>query len=413
MMDTENTVYDISALDNLPEGIDSRAVHRVDNNNYQLYTYKNPKLDDEKRETIGIFRSVITRDDEILCFSPPKSMSYETFKSSNTDFSKVTSEEFIEGTMINLFYDKNKKFPDDRKEEIVDENRWEITTKSVIGADNQIKNGENTTSFRRMFLESMIESGLEFHHLNKEYCYSFVVQHPKNRIVKIITKPSLYLIAIYKIDGRIVTDVTKEQRDTLNNYVKFPEKYYFESYDAAQEKYASMDTYYDVVGIMFKNSQGHRTKLRNPIYEKVKHLRGNNLKLQFQYMALRQIGKVGNYLKYYPEDKGAFSKFRDDIHQYTRKLHKNYISCYIKKNKPLVEYDFEYKTHMFKLHEKFISELRNNGKNVSMEVVIQYVNNLHPAKLMYTLNQPLHKQKRDIVKTNLENKKNETAEMNK
>ena len=48
MMDTENTVYDISALDNLPDGIDSRAVHRVDNNNYQLYTYKNPKLDETK-----------------------------------------------------------------------------------------------------------------------------------------------------------------------------------------------------------------------------------------------------------------------------------------------------------------------------------------------------------------------------
>ena len=70
MMDTENIVYDISSLDNLPDGIDSRTVHRVDNNIYQLYTYKNPKLEDEKRGTIGIFRSVITRDDLVISFSP-------------------------------------------------------------------------------------------------------------------------------------------------------------------------------------------------------------------------------------------------------------------------------------------------------------------------------------------------------
>ena len=85
MMDTENIVYDISSLDNLPDGIDSRTVHRVDNNIYQLYTYKNPKLEDEKRGTIGIFRSVITRDDSVISFSPPKSLTYETFKNNNTD----------------------------------------------------------------------------------------------------------------------------------------------------------------------------------------------------------------------------------------------------------------------------------------------------------------------------------------
>ena len=411
MSDVEMNIYDISQIKNLPDSVNCKNVEKNEYNSYTMYNYKNSKFSDEVKKSIGLFRSVIARDDKVLSFSPPKSLSFEGFKQENADYEQVIAEEFVEGTMINLFYDEKKEFPKGC-EDVSDNNKWEITTKSVIGAGNNIATGDNKFTFRHIFLDAMIASGLEFSHLNKSCCYSFVVQHPKNRIVKIVTQPHIFLIAVYKIEGHTVTDVTKEESVTISDYVKIPERYQFSSYEEAQEKYASMETYYDVVGIIFKNRSGNRTKLRNPIYEKVKHLRGSDLKLQFQYMALRQIGKVGNYLKFYPEHADSFSKFRDDIHRYTRNLHKNYISCYIKKEKPLVEYDFEYKTHMFKLHEYYINELRTQGKNVSMHQVVQYVNSLHPAKLMYTLNQPLHKQRRDIVKKELEEKKNVSSEEN-
>ena len=69
----------------------------------------------------------------------------------------------------------------------------------------------------------------------------------------------------------------------------------------------------DVMGIIVKNSRtGERTKFRNPIYEEVRHLRGNQPKLQYQYLTLRHSGKLPEYLKFYPESKAEFSVYRDN-----------------------------------------------------------------------------------------------------
>jgi hypothetical protein len=64
----------------------------------------------------------------------------------------------------------------------------------------------------------------------------------------------------------------------------------------------------------------------------------------------------------------------------------NYISCFVRKEKPLKEYEFEYKTHMYKLHEKYKTELKPNQKSIDKKFVIDYVNTLHPAQQMFLIN---------------------------
>ena len=92
------------------------------------------------------------------------------------------------------------------------------------------------------------------------------------------------------------------------------------------------------------------------------------------------------------------SKFRDQVHMFTNTLHKNYISCYVKKEKPLKEFSEQYKTHMFKIHELFINELRPNNLFVSNSVVIKYVNELPSSLLMYCLNYNMRKRMIDTIK---------------
>ena len=67
---------------------------------------------------------------------------------------------------------------------------------------------------------------------------------------------------------------------------------------------------------------------------------------------------------------------------YTNNLFINYINCYIKR-KPLREYDYQYKAHMFKLHEKYKNSLKMNNQKIDKKFVIDYFNNLHPAQQMY------------------------------
>ena len=156
-------------------------------------------------------------------------------------------------------------------------------------------------------------------------------------------------------------------------------------------------TQYDIVGVIIKSNYGERYKIRNPTYEYVRHLRGNQPKLQYQYIYLRQSGRVSEYLQYYPEHNTSFYEFRNNIHTYTSELFNNYIKCYIKKEKKLTELPEKFRTHMYSLHHEVYKKiLMPNRGYVNKEVVIHYFNNLHPSKQMFVLN--YDNRKKDGVK---------------
>jgi hypothetical protein len=256
-----------------------------------------------------------------------------------------------------------------------------------------------------MFLEAAKQNNLILQSLNPEYCYSFVLQHPENRIVVPFKKSELYLVGIYSIkhDNDISvnfydTQTYKEFFQAYNTTIKFPEIYKINKYSELIEKYASMNTSYDIVGVVLHNKlTGERAKIRNPVYEQVKVLRGNQPKIQYQYLCLRKEGKVGDYLKFYPESKKEFSALRDQVHLFTDTLFTNYISCYIKKERPLKEFSEQYRTHMFNIHQKYMNELREKNLFVTSTVVINYVNELQPSLLMYCLN--FQMRKRNVATT--------------
>jgi hypothetical protein len=282
---------------------------------------------------------------------------------------------------------------------------WQISTRNTVGADVSFYSGSKT--FKQMFNEACLYNNFDIRNLNPKYCYSFVLQHPDNRIVVPFKQPQLYLIAVYQIsqkeDNITVTEENlnkvRQSGFQIGNTVRFPDKYEFTNYTELIEKFASPNTPYNIMGIVVKNMEtGERTKLRNPIYEEVRHLKGNQPKLQYQYLCLRHSGKLPEFLKYYPETKDQMSQFRDQVHMFTNTLHKNYISCYVKKEKPLMEFSDQYRTHMFKIHQQFINELRPKQLCVTNTVVIRYVNSLDPSLLMYCLNYNMRKRAVDTIK---------------
>ena len=164
--------------------------------------------------TIGLLRSVVVDDEgRIVAFSPPKSLFVtkereDHFNKNNImspmedDDDKIMNtnewyaEEFVEGTMINLFYsDKGEA--------------WEIATKSTVGGNvtffspkNPKENIEvrDKDTFRNMFFETCTKLGFKYENLPKEFMYSFVLQHPKNRIVLPINQATLYIIGVYSVN---------------------------------------------------------------------------------------------------------------------------------------------------------------------------------------------------------------------
>ena len=147
---------------------------------------------------------------------------------------------------------------------------------------------ENTFSY--MFNEVCVSIGLDLNDLNKKYMYSFVIQHPRNRIVKIIKNMALYLVSVYHIESDNTIHVVPinndiEQFGLKSDTVKIVESIPLKSNEDlinCRESMASMNTSYDTVGVMIKNNLGERYKFRNPTYEHVRQLRGNQPKQQNQ-----------------------------------------------------------------------------------------------------------------------------------
>ena len=370
-------------------------------NHLLIIKYRKNKLNQNNYKTLGLWRSVVLdkKRKRIVAFSPPKSIPWHQFALTNKiENSEITL--FEEGTMVNLFFDQET-------------NEWEISTKSGIGGRYKYFQ-ESPKTFRYMFLEVMNHTGLEFDMLNKLFCYSFVFQHPDNRIVVPHKKMRLILTNIYSFvipshmmvyeQPLSIYHKMEESRemdiigDIITPLKKLNNTEYTSSWPKLFEKYQRMDMEYTNVGIQVYNKYtGYRTKLRNPSYEQVKFLKGNSPKLQFQYYNLRQADKVKEFLKYYPEYKQEFARLRLEMHKWTQQLFINYQECYVKKYKPLKDFAYQFRPHMYQLHKLYLNEFRTVGYYVSKQEVIKYVNSLHPAKLMYAINYAHRKNTIDII----------------
>lgn len=371
---------------------------------YTIIKYNKSKLkeyelqDNDKFLNLSKFRSLVVRNNKVMCCSPPKSISFENFVN-KYDVSNSWVEDFIDGTMINVFYDNVN-------------NVWEIATKSTVGGNvgffndfvehNTYTNTSEETkfnyTFRAMFFDACNYNNFDINSLDTKYCYSFVMQHPYNRIVTPTTIPLIYLIKIYEINSvgglsnTIINEVDlKSFIDTpcyifLNTNIKVPNKYTIDNYTNLKNYYLSKELPYYIVGVMVLNNDGSRSKIRNSNYEIVRKLRGNQSKLQYNYFCLKKENKVKDFLAYYPEHNYSFNNFKNHMYKYTNNLFTNYISCFINKEKQLKEYDFQYKNHMYKLHEIYKSNLKPNNKTIDKKTVIDYVNSLHPSQQMFVIN---------------------------
>jgi hypothetical protein len=377
----------------------------------------------EDYKTIGMLRSVVLNEEgKIVCYSPPKSLYITDELEKHFDANNIMSElseantnewyaeEFVEGTMINLFYSSGPGGE-----------AWEIATKNTIGGNALFYSPKNpkeeieireSDTFRNMFFDTCAKIGFNYEELPRDVVYSFVLQHPKNRIVLPITAPAIYLIAVYRItqtDDNL--EVIQHSRDGfLKNMIKCDKiktpktlslheggvdsEYTFKNF---KKEYASMNSAYNMMGVMFYNMvTGQRMKLRNPMYEMVKNVRGSEQKIQLQYLTLRHGGRVADYLKDFPEYKSVFSYHRSQVHSFTRNLHQNYLDCFVFKKKPFAEYPAQYKKHMFVLNKKYIEELRENKNSVTFNYVVEFVNRLDPGSLLFSLNYVVKEHKKEI-----------------
>ena len=238
------------------------------------------------------------------------------------------------------------------------------------------------------------------------------MQHKDNRIVVPYSKNALYLVQVYEIeqtpDSLVIIPYDKDSdnygiyKNLKDTSVQYPTIYQSvnteDDINNLVNKYASHNTPYHIQGLVLNNTTRlERYKIRNPVYEEVRQMRGNQPKIQFRYLTLRQQGKVKDYLQYYPEDGAPFNVFRKQIHNYTHTLYQNYVSCFIKKQNPIDKFPFKYRNHMVQLHKHYIDNLRPDKKYITKGEVISYMNNLPPPQVMFVLNFEMRQRNIDTI----------------
>jgi len=364
--------------DSIPEFVKVKVIQYGDENTKYPYFIYNlepefiPNADLKNR----IYRSaVLSSEHKILALAPAKSLPNTNFVVS----SKVSVNEIIEGTMINMFWDPNL-------------GEWEIATKKGVGGkyfffrnkyDGAPEEPEQKT-FRQMFLDVFELNDLPF---DKSYSYSFVLQHPCNHIVIQIDNPALYLVQTYKINGEENTYAYvnpkshPDYEEFVKRGVKFPRDFVLTSGKTLEQQFVDSTNHvfdqipdleealsnplnaFTNVGIMATDQEtGLRTAYHNKIYLEVKSLRGNNPNLHYQYLLLRKIGKVSEFLRYFPMYRKHFNKFLEHFTLFTERIYKLYWEVHVKKTVPEIPEKYE-KYFVEKIHyEVFLPRHREDKK---------------------------------------------------
>lgn len=331
----------------------------------------------------------------LVCVSPFKSDSLDTFSEfyKSDEKNNIVYEEFVDGTMINLFKYKDIYY---------------ISTRSRLGAQCR---WFSSKTFNIMFNECIDNYDLgKLANTENNYNYSFVLQHPDNTIVKQYQKPNLVLVMVSKVTNNEIeyfdNKIGKEQLSKFGINVDVPNVY----------KFTDLPEVHGYVDIMPQSEQGiilkHgnlRSKIRNQHYNYVRSLRGNTNNKHYMFFELRKQRLVEEYLSYFPDDRELFDTYRLELYDITKKLYNFYLDCFVRKNSDGTnklkhkEIDFEFKPLVSDLHNKYLTEQIITTK----DRVVRYFNNLDIAKQLFVINYKKRPIKTDGENTPSENRSSE------
>jgi len=215
-------------------------------------------------------------------------------------------------------------------------------------------------------------------------CYNFILQHPDNHIVIPVEYPILYVISVYGIrsDDNIAVYYTPDHYPTFEGIIQKPRLIKPADIDGLISKQSP----HNMAGVMLTNLiTGDRASLENESYNIVREIRGNNPNLQYQYLFLRSINKVDDFLGYFPQYKKIFYRFFRQYEDFITEVHQSYLNYYIKKSVKTVSkkyFPVIYKLH----HEVYIPSLACEKIIMKKKVVRENILKMTPSYLIHFLN---------------------------
>jgi hypothetical protein len=321
------------------------------------------------------FRSVVWNmlTNRPVCVSPVRGLALDA--SAAEVPAPFVAEDFVDGVMINQFYDGE---------------RWRAATRTQLDATGGFY---GKTPFAELFADTFVASGLKLDELDKTICYSWVLQHPKERVVVAAPYgvPRLFLVEASRIaaDGTVSILSVAERRTAIPLAGSAGDKLVPAVHDlttlaAVRERVAAWGRRLGAgwQGIVVKTADGARYKLRSDQYNEARHLRGNQSKLAYLWLERWSEGKINQYLRQYPEEQHEAEAIVNRFKTVTQEVHDVHQAIYKRREYPLGRASRKYR--------KLIWDMRQEGVKGFFPDIRAFMNKQDVARKLWLVNYEEH-----------------------
>lgn len=312
-------------------------------------------------------RGIIINNDtnKIVCIPPIKAKNYINFDEINNEIGNseqpLIIQDLDDGTMINMFYHNNE---------------WIISTRSGIGCNNK---WENKKPFKTLFTEcsQVYRNGINLELLNKDHCYSFVMQHNENRNISYVNENRLILVEEY--------DLNNYQQVDISHYTDIDNGFQISSYhnpSNIQEYLNNMknNPHFSWKGTTIKYNN-KRMNYINPLYTYVKDIKINNNNPLYNFVKLKKENKIDEYLYYFPEYTNIFNEYQNKTNSFIKDLYDNYVKKNITKEIVVEDIPYQLKPLVYELHGYYL-ETKNKINN---QKILDYISQLDEKRLTFVI----------------------------
>ena len=320
------------------------------------------------------FRSVVwnTETHKPMAFSPFQSIPLEP--STFMPKEGLVVEDFWDGTMINLFHDAKTS-------------QWTLATRSNVGANCRFY-GQQT--FYRLFWDTFAGMNLTVGMLSEKMCYSWVLQHPSNRIIVPVPVATLRLVQVVNLSDPTNPDFTPaiSEYPALMNLLsrRLPLSGTDVTVKALESMIATNDSVFCQGYVVKDTTTGQRWKIRTPTYKMLHELRGNTPRLDFRWLELRQKGSLNAYMHHFPEDRPLFDALWLRLKTQTRVLYQTYCDVFKARSLPSRDAPKYMRKLLYDMQDHYLNRLRPAQLTLTWAECVAWVNSQDIPRQLFLAN---------------------------
>lgn len=360
---------------------------------YCISNYDKDYICFDENDVITQCRSVVYSHPEktLLSYSPGSSITNDHFvQIVDGKWSDMHVDEFIDGTMVNLFYDYRH-------------NKWEIATKRAVGGEygifsKDISMKTKCKSVLRMFLDAFQTDGesvadiAALHYFPKSCSYSFVIRHPETSIVHPIDHAALYLIAVYRINRKeyratAIPHAIFQSWDFLHDMpILFPTRIRVSELSDIHKRLSPLDDNTKTVAgyVATHVETGKRSVFLHPTYVELRRIMKADPHFVYYYLCLMRVDRVKQYIQIFPQFSRTFYQFKDYCDEFIENLHTAYLVKFVWRNNTQISK--KYDKYVDAIHrEIYIPSLAKSRITITRKIVRDYVISKPPGEILYSL----------------------------